>query len=196
MLAVTAVLAIGSAASLAGCSSQAPATGVTRIDRAVVVAYKPCGDPGQGLRRVALYGSDDVDRAVWVARYSDRRQPAVLDLPVVKRYPGYTVTDRRPGGQLDPGQRYSFEATSTDGTEWGGPDFELDDLHQGKVRVAGQELVFTDWIDEPVTCPKVGFGGALLTGLVVAAVAGGALLGLRWLTRGRRAMDPTDPLRQ
>ncbi|MCU1498904.1 MAG: hypothetical protein JWM47_2857 [Acidimicrobiales bacterium] len=178
---------------LAGCASQAPATGVTRIDRSVVVAYKPCDDDaGLGLARVALYGSDDVDRPVWLARHTDRRQPAVLELPVVERYPGYTVTDRRTDGQFDPDQRYSFEATATDGTEWGGPGFRVGDLDQGKVRVAGQELDFVDWVDQPASCPEVTFVDALLTGLVVAAVAGSALLVLRRLTRrGRRG--PTDP---
>ncbi|CAN5686793.1 hypothetical protein BH10ACT1_BH10ACT1_01840 [soil metagenome] len=185
----SALLALG----LAGCASEAPATGVTRVDRAVVVAYKPCeDDAGLGIRRLALYGSDDVDRPVWLARYTDRQQPAVLDLPVVERYPGYTISDRRTGGQLDPNQRYSFEATATDGTEWGGPGFRVGDLEQGKVRVAGQELAFVEWVDSPTACPKVGFVGALLTGGVVATVAGLALLGLRRVTR-RGRVGPTDP---
>ncbi|QXC61445.1 hypothetical protein KSP35_00920 [Aquihabitans sp. G128] len=185
VLLAPAVAALG----LAGCSSRAPATGVTRVDRAVVVAYKPCqDDAGLGIRRLALYGSDDVDHPVWEARYVDRTQPAVLDLPVVERYPGYRITDRRPGGALDEDQRYSFEATATDGTEWGGPGFKVQDLRQGRVQVAGQELEFATWVDSPTPCPKVTFVDALLTGLVVAAVAGSALLLVRRLTRrGRRA---------
>jgi hypothetical protein len=187
-VAASAVALGGAAIGLASCSSQAPSTGVTRIDRAVVVAYKPCGDTGDaGIGRLDLYGSDDPEKPVWSAVHA-KGQPAALDLPVVARYPGYRITDRRPGGRLDAGQKYSFDATAIDGTAWGGPGFRTGALRQGRVTVAGQDLAFAEWVDAPTTCPNVTFGGALLTGLVVAAVAGVFLVGLRQVTaRGRRA---------
>ena len=180
----------------AGCSSDAPAAGVTRIDRSVVVAYKPCPGDDAAIGRLELYGSDDPDVPVWTAAHLTG-EVAVLELPVVPRFPGYEITDDRPGGRLDPDQRYSFEATATDGSQWGGPGFSPDDLEQGTVRVAGQELEFAEWIDRPSACPAFSFLDALLTGLVVASVAGGALLVLRRLTRRGRVgpTDPTDPLR-
>jgi hypothetical protein len=173
---------------LVSCSSKAPTAGVTRIDRAVVVAYKPCGETGDaGIGRLDLYGSDDPETPIWSAVHTDG-QPTALDLPVIARYPGYRITDHRPGGTLDDRQRYSFEATAIDGTEWGGPGFRPGALRQGRVTVAGQDLAFAEWVDAPVTCPNVTFAGALLTGLVVAAVAGVFLLALRQITaRGRRA---------
>lgn len=182
LVALTPVLA-------AGCSSTAPSTGVTRIDRAVVVAYKPC-EGSEAIGRLELYGSDDPTRPVWTAVHV-AGDPAALDLPVIPQYPGYTITDDRPDGELDPDQRYSFEATGTEGTEWGGPGFRVGDLVQGRVRVAGQDLAFRDWVDSPASCPEVGLAGALLTGGVMAGIAGGALVLFRLLTRrGRRAAPP------
>lgn len=189
------LLAVGLTA-LTGCSSDAPAAGVTRIDRSVVVAFKPCPGDDAAIGRLELYGSDDPEAPVWTAAHLTG-EVAVLELPIVPRFPGYDITDDRPSGELDPAQRYSFEATATDGIEWGGPGFAPDDLEQGTVRVAGQELEFADWIDRPATCPQFSFFDALLTGLVVAAVAGSALLVLRRITRRGRVgpTDPTDPLR-
>lgn len=180
---------------LAACGSKAPAVGVARIGRVVEVAYKPC-DPRSahaGIARVELFGSDNPETPVWTARHRSGG-PAVLELPVVGRFPGYAITDRRSGERFDPDQRYSFEATALDGTEWGGPGFRYRDLRSGRVQVAGQDLDFTEWVDAPASCPNVGFGGALLTGLVVAAVAGGALIGARGLRRlFRREHEEPEP---
>ncbi|HEX2574972.1 MAG TPA: hypothetical protein VHK88_01400 [Aquihabitans sp.] len=188
----TTTLGLAGLAWLTACSSTAPAAGVTRIDRAVVVAYKPCPGDDAAIGRIELYGSDDPETPVWVAAHRSG-EVAVLDLPVVPRYPGYDITDDRPGGRLDPGQRYSFEATATDSTGWGGPGFSVDDLEQGRVRVAGQELAFAEWVDSPTSCPRLTFVDALLTGLVVAAVAGAGLLLLRRVTRRGRPSDAGVP---
>lgn len=177
--------------ALGSCSSTAPSTGVTRIDQAVVVAYKPC-EGTEAIDRLALYGSDDPTTPVWTAEHV-AGEPASQELPVspTPRYPGYVITDDRPGGELDGDVRYSFEATGTEGTEWGGPGFRVGDLEQGRVRVAGQDLAYRDWVDSPASCPEVGVGGALLTGGVMAGIAGGALLLFRLLTRrARRAPSP------
>lgn len=179
---------------LAGCGSQAPATGVARVDRHTIAAYKPCGDPdGQGIGRIDLYGSDDPDRPIWTAIHTDGH-PAALQVPVTHRFPGYAITDRRPDGHLDRLQVYSFEAVSLDGKGWGGPSFRTTDLVAGKVRVGGRQVTYRTWIAAPQSCPRIGLGGALLTGLVVAGVAGGLLVGLRGLRglsrRGRRAASP------
>lgn len=178
---------------LAGCGSTAPATGVTRIDGAVVVAYKPCPESTAGLRRVTLTGSADPDRPVWSATLA-ADGTAALELPVRPRFPGYEIVDRRRPGGLDPTQTYSFDATATDGSSWGGPDVRPGRLRDGRVRVGGQDLPFEEWIERPASCPRVGLVGAIGTGMVVAAVAGGALLGLRGLIGrlGGRAR-PDDP---
>lgn len=178
------------------CASTAPSAGVTRIDQAVVVAYKPCPDDRAAIGSISLFGSDDPDTPVWRATL----QPdgiAVTDLPVRARYPGYDIVDRRVDEQLDPSQRYSFEATATDDTEWGGPGFAADDLRQGEVRVAGQILEFRDWVDSPTSCPRFTSVDAASTALVVAGVVSLLLVGLRLVTRRfrRGATDPTDPLR-
>jgi hypothetical protein len=181
-------------AALGGCASKAPATGVARVDRAVVLAYKPCGDAGKaGIGRIDIYGSADPERSVWTAVHLDD-QPSTLDLPVVHRYPGYDINDRREGNHFDLEQTYSVEAVAIDGTAWGGPGFKVTDLRHGQIRVAGRYLPFTKWVDQPAECPNVTFLGALLTGLFVAAIAGGALLGARGIRRvvqrARRAPSP------
>lgn len=184
------------ALALAACSNDAPATGVTRIDQAVVVAYKPCPGNDAAIEQLALYGSDDPDVPVWEAQ-RQTEGIAVLDMPVRQRYPGYDIIDRRTDETLDPLQRYSFEATATDGAEWGGPGFFPDELVQGQVRIAGEELAFREWVDSPTACPEFGLFDAALTGLVVAVVAGVFLIPLRILTSraGRTDPDPNDPLR-
>lgn len=184
------------ALGLAGCSNNAPPRGATQIGQTVVVAYKPCPGNEAAIEQLALYGSNDPDVAVWEAQ----RQPdgiAVLDMPVRARYPGYDIIDRRRSETLDPLQRYSFEATATDDTEWGGPGFSVDELAQGKVRIAGEELAFREWVDSPTACPKLGVFDAVLTGFVVAGVAALFLLVLRIFTRRARRTDPDsdDPLR-
>ena len=192
-LAVLLVVATATA-TLAGCGTKAPSTGIARVDHRTVVAFKPCEHAEDaGIGRIDLYGSDDPDNPIWTAIHVDG-QPTSLELPVAGRYPGYEITDRRPGNHLDRIQTYSFEAVAVDGTAWGGPSFRVSDLRPGHVRVAGQDLKFAEWIGAPASCPNVSFLGALLTGLVVAAVAGGALLGARGLRnlsrRGRRAPSP------
>jgi hypothetical protein len=180
------VAAAVTVASLGGCASKAPATGVARVDRAVVLAYKPCGDAGDaGIGRLDIFGSADPERSVWSAVHVDG-QPATLDLPVVHRYPGYDIEDRRPRNHFDVAQTYSVEAVALDGTEWGGPGFKVTDLRRGQIRVAGRYLPFARWVDEPATCPDVTFGGALLTGLFVAAIAGGTLVAARGIRRAVR----------
>lgn len=167
---------------LTGCSSDATASGVTQIDTAVVVAYKPCPGSDAAIEQLALYSRDDPEMAIWEAQ----RQVggiAVLDMPIRARYPGYDIIDRRTDEILDPRQRYSFTATATDGTEWGGPGFSPDDLVQGRVRIADEDLAFRDWVDSPRTCSSFGPFAAVLTGLVVTGGAGLCLIALRILTR-------------
>jgi hypothetical protein len=192
---VPALAVVAGLVAMAGCAAKAPSAGVARVDRAVVVAFKPCdGDrEDAGLGRIDIFGSDDPERSVWSAVHIDG-QPATLDIPIVDQYPGYDIKDRRPDDELDEDQTYSVEAVALDGTEWGGPGFRVGDLRAGKIRVAGQYLDFAEWVDEPASCPNVTFVGALLTGLVVAALAGGTLVAARGIRRavrgGRRAPSP------
>lgn len=192
----TVLLGLGLAIlGLASCSSDAPASGVTQIDTAVVVAYKPCPGSDAAIEQLALYRADDPEHPIWEAQRQAGGN-AVLDMPIRARYPGYDIIDRRTDELLDPRQRYSFAATATDGTEWGGPGFSPDELVQGKVRIADEELAFRDWVDSPRTCSSFGLFDALLTGLVVAGVAGLLLIALRVLTRRVHRADPgpNDPL--
>jgi hypothetical protein len=177
------------------CGSKAPAVGVARIGRVVEVAYKPCaGDSAKaGIAELDLFSSDRPDTPVWTARHRTGG-PAVLELPVVGRFPGYAIVDHRPGERFDPNLRYSFDAIALDGTRWGGPSFHPRDLRSGRVEAAGRDLDFAQWIDAPASCPNLGVDGPLLTGLVVAAGAGGTLISARALRRVfRRDRDPREP---
>lgn len=179
-------IAVGLVA-LAGCGPKAPSVGIARVDKTTVIAFKPCGGDRKhaGIGRMDVYGSDQPDKAVWSAVHIDG-QPATLDLPIVRRYPGYDIVDERPDNHLDRNQRYSVEAVAVDGTAWGGPGFRPGDVASGRVRVAGRVLRFSDWVDEPASCPNVTLLGALLTGIVVAAVAGGSMIAARGVRRATR----------
>ncbi|HEY4378207.1 MAG TPA: hypothetical protein VGM93_13660 [Acidimicrobiales bacterium] len=181
---------------LAGCADQAPAVGVTRRGGAVVVRYKPC-EAADRIQRLDLYGPGSASRPVWSARLrtgaSGRTEVAVA--PTVA---GYQVSDHLGAAGMAPSATYSFDARSTAGAAWGGPDVRPDRLVAGQVRVAGQTLDYATWSRRPVDCPHITFLRAGSAGFVVAAAAAALILGARWILRGiarRRpvAAEPPGP---
>ncbi|MCU1455642.1 MAG: hypothetical protein JWN46_3788 [Acidimicrobiales bacterium] len=164
------VLVPAAGLGLAGCGTDAPTAAVTRAGGRVVVRYKPC-HAGPRLDRLDLYGSDDPATPVWSAR----RRPGTagtLELAVAPVVPGYQIVDRLGAAGPRAGVRYSFDAHSTDGTAWGGPDVRPERLAEGQVTVAGQHLAYRDWAARPATCPHVNLATAALAGLAVAGAAG------------------------
>ncbi|MCU1353427.1 MAG: hypothetical protein JWM05_2636 [Acidimicrobiales bacterium] len=169
--------AILASAALAGCATDAPTAAVTLRQGRVVVRYKPCR-ASERLAGLDLYGADAPDRPVWSARLRPHARP-LLEVTVGASVPGYRVTDRLGARGPQPGVRYSFDARSTDGRAWGGPDVRPEKLRAGRVLVAGRDLAYADWASRPATCPRVTPVSAVLAGLAVAAVGGALMLAVR-----------------
>jgi hypothetical protein len=178
--------------TLAGCADQAPAVGVTRRAGAVVVRYKPCA-PADQIQRLDLYGPGSSTHPVWSARLrsgaSGRTEVAVG--PTVA---GYQVSDHLGTAGMASSATYSFDARSTAGAAWGGPDVRPDRLVTGQVRIAGQLLDYATWSRRPVDCPRITLVRAGSAGVVVAAAAAALILGARWVLRGiaRRRPVPDE----
>lgn len=171
-----AVLVAAAVVALASCGGGPDASvGVTVVDRTVEVRAKPCGDGG--IQRVDLLVATAPGDTVWSAEADGR---PVRSVPVDEVVDGYRVTDDRPDGAL-PATRLRVRVQGSDGEPWGGPAFRPDDLEEGTLRVAGQDVPLAEWEAEPAQCPSFTLFDALLGGLVTAGVATGLWLVVRSL---------------
>ncbi|HEX7133960.1 MAG TPA: hypothetical protein VF228_15395 [Iamia sp.] len=177
------------AALVAGCGGGPDASvGVVRVDGAVEVRAKACGDGG--IERVDVVDPAAPGEPVWSAVAVDPGA-ARRTVPVAGRVPGYQVDDRRSDGDL-PDRRLRVLVEGPDGESWGGPRFTPSALDDGVLRVAGQDVPLEEWEAEPARCPDVGLAAALVGGAATAVVAGLLWLVVRALARvvGRRGHQP------
>jgi hypothetical protein len=194
---VVLVLAVGGA-----CGGGPDASvGVGRADGEVVVRAKACpgdggrqdvGDDGDdgtgpGMARIDVVDPQAPEEAVWSA-VADEPDAARRTVPVAPSVEGYEVEDRRPDGAL-PDRRLRVLVEGPDGETWGGPRFRPDDLQEGVLRVAGQDVDLDEWESEPARCPDVGLGAALVGGAATALAAGVLWLVVRLVTRATRRRD-------
>lgn len=170
---------------LAACGGGPSASvGVTVVDDTVEVRAKSC-HPG-GMERVTVVDPVTPDEPVWTAEADG---PARLAVPVAAEVDGYVVTDRRPDDAL-PDARLRVLVEGPDGEAWGGPRFRPEELTEGTLRVAGQDVDLAEWEAEEARCPSVGLGGAVVAGLATAVAAAALWFVVRLVGRALRRSDP------
>ncbi len=174
-------------AGLAACGGGPSASvGVTVADGTVEVRAKSCH--AGGMERVDVVDPVDPGEPVWSARADG---PARLAVPVTETAAGYVVTDHRRNGAL-PDARLRVLVEGPDGATWGGPHFRPEELEEGTLRVAGEDVDLAEWQAEEARCPAVGLGGALVAGLATAVAAAALWLVVRLVARALRRSDPAD----
>ncbi len=180
---------VAGAVLVAGCGGPAASVGVTRVDGVLEVRAKDCG--GGDLARVDLVDPRAPDDPVWSAR-STSTATADRRVPVVAEVPGYVVADAR--GRAFGGQEVRVLTEGTDGESWGGPRVVPDEVVEGTLRVAGQDVDLAEWESEPARCPRVTVLSALAGGAATAVAAGALWLAVRAGARlVRRPPPPGSP---